>query len=302
MTAELALGTYRCRAIPEAAAHAAASGARWIDTAPNYRAGKAQRMLAGVLAARPTVHVSTKVGFFTAATGAAAVDAGVLTADQARAGHSLAPGYVRWQVDRNRAELGRERLDLVLLHNPERAHNGDRAGLYRAVREAFAVLEEEAAAGHVAGYGVATWDGFDGAFTVPLLRALATEAAGGAEHHLAAVQLPVSLVMMTPIEQALDGKGPVRAAADAGLQVMASAPLHGGELPAMVDQELADLIRPGLTPAQACILAAASCPGVTQVLLAASSAPHWQAAADAVAQPALDTARLRKVTDVLASP
>lgn len=259
-------------------------------------------MLADVLAAHPTVQISTKVGFFTVATAAAAVDAGVLTADQARARHSLAPAYVRWQVDRNRAELRRERLDLVLLHNPERAHHGDRAGLYRAIREAFAVLEEEAAAGRLAGYGVATWDGFDGAFTVPLLRALATEAAGGAGHHLAAVQLPVSLVMTTPIERALNGKGPIRAAADAGLQVMASAPLHGGELPAMVDQELADLIRPGLTPAQACILAAASCPGVTQVLLAASSAPHWQAAADAVTQPALDTARLRKVTDVLASP
>ncbi|MFD7608361.1 hypothetical protein ACFWAN_49825 [Streptomyces mirabilis] len=26
---------------------------------------------------------------------------------------------------------------------------------------------------------------------------------------------------------------------------MASAPLHGGELPGMVDQELADLIQPG---------------------------------------------------------
>lgn len=52
--------------------------------------------------------------------------------------------------------------------HPERAHHGDRAGLYRAIREAFAVLEEEAAAGRLAGYGVATWDGFDEAFTVPL--------------------------------------------------------------------------------------------------------------------------------------
>lgn len=44
----------------------------------------------------------------------------------------------------------------------------------------------------------------------------------------------------------------------------------------MVDQELADLIRPGLTSAQACVLAVASCPGVTDVLLAASGAPHWK--------------------------
>jgi hypothetical protein len=38
-TARLALGTYQCRAIPEAAARAAASGAQWIDTAPNYATG-----------------------------------------------------------------------------------------------------------------------------------------------------------------------------------------------------------------------------------------------------------------------
>lgn len=40
--------------------------------------------------------------------------------------------------------------------------------------------------------------------------------------------------MMTPIAQALDGRGPLPAAAGAGLRVMASAPLHGGELPGMV--------------------------------------------------------------------
>ncbi|MET7358390.1 hypothetical protein ABZS76_08040 [Streptomyces sp. NPDC005562] len=95
--------------------------------------------------------------YFTAATGADAVDAGVLTEDQAAAGHSLAADYVRWQTARNRAQLGRERLDLVLLHNPERAHRGDRAALHAAMRDAFVVLEAEAAAGNVAGYGVATW-------------------------------------------------------------------------------------------------------------------------------------------------
>ncbi|MEU7429098.1 aldo/keto reductase [Streptomyces sp. NPDC040750] len=301
MTAQLALGTYRCQAIPEAAVRAAASGA-WIDTAPNYATGQAQTLLSPVLAAHPHVRISTKAGFFTAATGADAVDAGVLTEDQAVAGHSLAPNYVRWQIRRNGKQLGRERLDLVLLHNPERTHPGDRPALHRAIRDAFAVLEEAVAAGHVAGYGVATWAGLEGeAFAVGELLTLATEAAGG-QHHLAAIQLPVSLVTMTPIAQALDGRGPLPAAADAGLRVMASAPLHGGELPGMVDQELADLIRPGLTPAQASILAVASCPGVTNVLLAASGAPHWKEAADAVAQPSLTAAKLREITGVLASP
>ncbi|MGW3631868.1 aldo/keto reductase [Streptomyces sp. NPDC005122] len=303
MTTELALGTYRCRAIPEAAARAAASGAQWIDTAPNYHAGRAQTLLAPALAAHPSLRIATKAGYFTAATGAEAVHAGVLTEDQATAGHSLAADYVRWQIRRNRTQLGRVRLDLVLLHNPERAHPGDRPALHAAMRDAFVVLEAEAeaAAGHVAGYGVATWAGLEEeAFTVGQLLAMATEAAGG-RHHLAAVQLPVSLVMMTPIVQALDGRGPLPAAADAGLRVMASAPLHGGELPGMVDQELADLIRPGLTPAQACILATTSCQQVTDILIASSSAPHWKEAVDAVAQPSLTAAHLRELTDVLAS-
>lgn len=301
MTAQLALGTYRCRAIPEAAVRAAASGA-WIDTAPNYATGQAQTLLSPVLAAHPHVRISTKAGFFTAATGADAVNDSVLTEDQAVAGHSLAPDYVRWQIRRNREQLGRDRLDLVLLHNPERAHPGDRPALHRALRDAFAVLEEAVAAGHVTGYGIATWAGLEEeAFTVGELLALAAEAAGG-QHHLAAIQLPVSLVMMTPIVQALHGHGPLPAAVDAGLRVMASAPLHGGELPGMVDQELADLIRPGLPPAQACVLAVASCPGVTDVLLATSGAPHWKEAADAVAQPALTAAKLREITGVLASP
>jgi hypothetical protein len=60
------------------------------------------------------------------------------------------------------------------------------------------------------------------------LLALAAEAVGG-QHHMVAVQLPVSLVTMTPITQALEGRGPLAAAARAGLRVMTSAPLHGGE-------------------------------------------------------------------------
>ncbi|MFD3504728.1 hypothetical protein [Streptomyces sp. NPDC058678] len=38
------------------------------------------------------------------------------------------------------------------------------------------------------------------------------------------------------------------------------------------------------------------------VLIAASSAPHWREAADAVAQPTLTAAKLREITGVLATP
>ncbi|MFJ8186722.1 aldo/keto reductase [Streptomyces sp. NPDC096105] len=136
MTVQLALGTYRCRAIPEAASHAAASGAQWIDTAPSYATGRAQKLLAPAPGRPPSLRASPKAGYFTAATGAEAMNATVLTGDQAPAGHSLAPDYVRWQIARNREQLGREALDLVLLHNPERAYTGDRPALHHAIRNA----------------------------------------------------------------------------------------------------------------------------------------------------------------------
>ncbi|MFJ6833464.1 hypothetical protein [Streptomyces sp. NPDC091209] len=41
---------------------------------------------------------------------------------------------------------------------------------------------------------------------------------------------------------------------------------------------------------------------MTNVLLAASGAPHWKEAARAVAQPSLTAAQLREITHVLVSP
>jgi aryl-alcohol dehydrogenase-like predicted oxidoreductase len=300
MTAALGLGTYRLREVTAAAERAATSPAPWIDTAPNYLHGSAQAELAPVLAAHPEVPVSTKVGFLTNGIADDAIEAGVLNPDQANCGHAIAPAYLRWQLDRNRAELRRNSLDLVFLHNPERIT--DRPELFRQLREAFAVLEEQALAGDITAYGIATWAGFsDAAFTVAELVRLATEAAGGPRHHLRAIQLPLSLVMSAPMAQALHGNGPIADAAAAGLDVFASAPLHGGELPRLATAELAELIQPGLTTAQACLLATASCPGVTRVLLSASNAAHWADARAALSGEPISPDHLRKILDVLGS-
>ncbi|MFB7900497.1 hypothetical protein ACFC1B_29770, partial [Streptomyces xiamenensis] len=195
-----------------------------------------------------------------------------------------------------RPRLGRHRLEVVFVHNPERA--GHRTGPQLAA--AFAVLEEKAAAGWIGGYGVATCSGFaEGAITVPGLLA-AARAAGGA-HHLVAVQLPVNLVLAGPIAVALNGYGPITdaARAGAGLGVYASAPLHGGTLPTLATAELADFIRPGTTIASACLLAAASCPGVRKLLLAASTGARWDDAHAAPADGPLAPAHLRRVLDVV---
>lgn len=297
MTAELGLGTYRCRSIPDAVAHAQAVGVRFVDTAPNYAHGTAQTQLAPLLAEHPEIQVCTKVGFAEGVHRFDAIAAGALNGEAACTGHSITPDYVRWQVARNLAELGRDRIDLVLLHNPELAPDP-----HAAILDAFTALEAEAVAGRIGGYGIATWSGFtDGLFTVPDLTALAEEAASGGSPHFAAVQLPVSLVRVEPLVEALEDRGPVVDAAAVGIAVLASAPLHGGELPTLATPELADYIRPGLTRAAAALHVVLSCPGVTHVLLSASTASHWPDAAHARDLPPLTRERLEEITRVLAT-
>ncbi|KQV20853.1 MULTISPECIES: aldo/keto reductase [unclassified Kitasatospora] len=280
MNAVLGLGTYRVRAVNEAARTALSAGAPWIDTAPNYAHGHAHRDLAAALAEYPGVRVATKTGF------------------DPQGHHSLAPEFVRSQTEQSLAVLGR--ADLVFVHNPERSSH-DRQQLHQNLLAAFAVLEEFAHAGRIGGYGVATWSGFTAqAFTVAELTALARDAAGSQDHHLAGLQMPVSLVMAEPITQALAGAGPLVHARDAGITTFASAPLHGGELPGLMTPELVNLIQPGSNPHAAAFHLVGACPALDVVLTSTSSRTHWDEAAAALAAP-IPEDRLRKVLNVLSA-
>ncbi|MEV6654957.1 aldo/keto reductase [Streptomyces sp. NPDC051219] len=255
MTATLGLGTYRTPAtsVVAAAERAVTTPVPWVDTAPNYCGARAHRLLAPVLQATPQLRVATKTGFLTPQTGREALAAGVITDPEANLGHSLNPSFVRWQIDRSLAELGRDRLDVVFVHNPERVR--EPGGLAQHLRGAFEALEVEAWAGRIGSYGVATWNGFSkGWFNVASLDRIATEAAGTPDHHLRTIQLPVSLIEDTPLHQALRGRGPITHAADRGWSVHASAPLHGGTLARLDGADtLANLIRPGASAAEACL-------------------------------------------------
>ncbi|SHJ97254.1 Aldo/keto reductase family protein [Nocardiopsis flavescens] len=295
----LGLGTYRSRDVVTSATIAAAAGCPLIDTAPAYGKGTHQAALAPVLKEHPRVRIATKVGHMTAGQARAALLSGVLTEGEAAARHSIAPAYVRYQVGMSRVELQRPLLDLVYLHNPDH-HTGDRQGLHARIREAFTALEEARAEGLLLGYGVATWSGFrDGAFTVPDLARLAEEAAGSPNTGLTAVQLPVSMVEIDPIRQALTGTGPIPAARVAGWEVWGSAPLHGGELPARITDHLADYIATGTDPVRAALLVATSTPGLSGVLLSTANTNHWRQAAATVTGQRLPPLRLKDICDLL---
>ncbi|MEU3480864.1 aldo/keto reductase [Streptomyces sp. NPDC033754] len=300
MTATLALGTYRVPAdwMAQAAERAAVAPDPWVDTASNYCDGAAHRLLAPALAAYPRLRVATKTGYLTPAAVQAAVADGIPVPASVR--HCLDPSLVRWQVDRARAELGRERIETVFVHNPEHLPDDQLAA---GLRDAFAVLEEETAAGRIASYGVATWNGFtDSRFTVATLNSLARAAAGSPDHHLKTIQLPVSLVEATALAQSLLGRGPIAHAVDHGWRVHASAPLHGGELARLDGGDyLAALIRPGTILAEAALAAVASCPGIERVLVSTADPRHWDRALTALAHDPVPATTLRSVLRVLAT-
>lgn len=77
------------------------AGVDWVDTAPVYGLGAAERLLRAPLADHPEVRVFSKVGF---------VD------DHAV---DLTPASVRRQCEQSLQRLGRERIDLLQLHWPD---------------------------------------------------------------------------------------------------------------------------------------------------------------------------------------
>jgi aryl-alcohol dehydrogenase-like predicted oxidoreductase len=117
-------GTSRTRRrLLDAAVH---HGFEHFDTAPYYGFGMAERDLAPVLKANPTVKVTTKVGIYPPG-GADAMASSILLR---KVGGKLFPSLARPQrsFDLRRAKLsleqslrrlGRERIDLYMLHEPQ---------------------------------------------------------------------------------------------------------------------------------------------------------------------------------------
>ncbi len=58
--------------------------------------------------------------------------------------HSIAPAYLRHRITANITEIGRDRLDLLYLHNPEHDAHGDRERLLEQIIQAFTTFEETA--------------------------------------------------------------------------------------------------------------------------------------------------------------
>jgi aryl-alcohol dehydrogenase-like predicted oxidoreductase len=307
----IGLGTYlgeataaRDRDYEEAVAAVLAAGCNVIDSAINYRHQRSERAVGRALAraiergvaTRDEVFLSTKGGFlpFDGEEPGDAGDylrrtylaSGLVSPGELVAGcHAVAPRFLSDQLGRSLTNLGIATADLYYLHNPEtQLAETPRAAFDERLRAAFTQLEAEAAAGRLAGYGIATWDGLRGRdagerLHLERVAALVGEAAGSAERHFAAVQLPVNLALpegLVAPTQELDGASvpALVAARRLGLHAFASASILQGRLARRLPPEIADAF-PGLrTDAQRALQFSRSAPGVAVALVGMATAEH----------------------------
>ncbi|KAL4457530.1 hypothetical protein ABPG75_012395 [Micractinium tetrahymenae] len=228
------------------------AGHRWnvIDTAANYRWGRAEVSVGRALqalrtlgaATREQLFVATKAGYPPEGLLERLLAEGVITrADVAGGAHSMHPAYLQASLNHSLASLGLATVDLLYIHNPAESQLG-RTGheaFMQRLRAAFEWCERARAAGSIKAYGVATWS----CFRVPpgdpqhlnlqSVVALAEEV-GGPHHGFRYIQLPVSVGMPESYAepwQALRRGGAtehvtlMQAAAQLGIGVFGSGPL-----------------------------------------------------------------------------
>lgn len=99
------------------------------------------------------------MGFFSPQRGQNFYAQGLIRAEDAEAGHSFNPAYIRHQALQKLEELARPFLDLLFLHNPEREFALET--LEKARQKIHEALEEFATQGLIKGYGIATWLAFE---------------------------------------------------------------------------------------------------------------------------------------------
>ncbi len=256
----IGFGGYRVReASPlhrRALADALRGGVNLIDTSTNYGDGSSESLVGMVLTnlvqqgevRREHVVVVSKAGYLQGDNLARAEARSEPFEEvvELRSGlsHCIHPGFVRVQLDESLERLGLERLDVLLLHNPEYfleeaigrgvAPQEAREQFRGRLRAAFEHLEAEVAAGRIGWYGVSS-NGFvldpsAPAFTSVLDVIEAAGLAGGESNHLGVLQLPMNLLELGALngrQSTPDGeRSPLQLAEAHDLGVLVNRPLN----------------------------------------------------------------------------
>ncbi|MBI2902482.1 MAG: DUF255 domain-containing protein, partial [Candidatus Methylomirabilis oxyfera] len=244
----------------EALERALLNGCNLIDTSTNYMDGGSERCVGAVLGKltragklrREEVIVVSKIGYVQGENLELAREREAdgkpfpeMVKYMDGCWHCIHPEFLREQLERSLTRLQLETLDVCLLHNPEyflsdakkrarRPLGTVREEFYWRLREAFTFFESQVAAGTIRWYGVSSNTAVSAASdpeATSLTRMLAAaREAGGPDHHLRILQLPMNLVEAGGVLERNNGPGNrqtvLEAAVEAGIGVLVNRPLN----------------------------------------------------------------------------
>ncbi|MFN7927683.1 MAG: aldo/keto reductase [Blastocatellia bacterium] len=286
---------------------AVALGCNVFDTAANYRFGRSEQNFGEAFAdllragemTRGEIFVTTKGGYLPFENGMPRSHAefheylettfirpGICRReDFVQGSHCMTPGYLQNQLDNSLRKLQLDCIDGYYLHNPEsQLAEVSQEEFYLRLRAAFEYLESAVAAGKIAMYGTATWNGYRVSpqsqeyLSLEKVVATAREVAGE-NNHCKIVQLPFNLAMheaLTVGNQTVQGQpmSLLEAAQALGVTVMASASMLQARLAANLPDIISEAF-PGFTnDAQRAIQFTRSAPGITTALIGMSQTAH----------------------------
>ncbi len=294
------------RSYTEAALAAMRGGINVLDAAINYRHQRSERNLGAALKqlvesgelSRDEILVCTKAGYLSfdgdmpgdprAYLMREYIERGIVDPAELAGGmHCMSPNYLHNQLERSRANLGLETIDVFYVHNPESQLSSVAPDVFEErLRRAFQALEESVKAGKIRYYGTATWNAYrvppaqPGYMSLERVVTIAREA-GGSRHHFRFVQLPFNLGMPEAYglrNQRLNGDQLplLEAARRLGVAVVGSATLHQGALAAGLPEFITK--RLGMPKDwENAIQFARSAPGVVTALVGMSDPRHVRA-------------------------
>ena len=283
-----------------------------VDSAINYRHQRSERNVGAVLRAlarevriaREDVLIATKGGFMPHPVDAY-VKAGIVKPDEVVGdGHCIAPRFLADQLDRSRANLGVETIDVYFVHNPETparrggpGHLPDpHAGRLRAPGRCGGRRQDPLLRGRPRGPASASPRPADDHLSLPGLIGLAQEVAGD-RHHFGMIQLPYNLAMTEAITVANQRVGAtsipiMQAAEQLGIYVMTSASILQGKLARNLPPALAQVLDGLRTDAQRALQFVRSTPGVGTALCGMRSVAHVEENAGLVSVPPVPSEKL----------
>lgn len=200
-------------------------------------------------------------------------------------GHAITPEFLMDQLQRSMRNLGVQGIDYFYIHNPEQqlaAISPEQLSI--RLRAAFEALEQCVSRGTIGAYGCATWNGLclpagsHGHLSLYKLAAIANDVAGD-DHHFRIVQLPINLTMSEAVRVSTqrDPRGRLvhvtDAAAELGIDLVASAPLMQGQLTHDLPQHVRDLFA-GTTDAQRALAFVRTLPTVVSAAVGMKSTGH----------------------------